>query len=272
MDMSTLFWAKLSLGGPLSSGGQDGSSGSLVPSGLVKYGWNSTLYPCKVGGNVDAGRIGVVVVVVLVRSRGGGGSAVCTLTPGTGGPPGSGKEGGSPAKRWHATTTASTHTSTCDACCTAEDIQDISHTPAASNRNTPWDHCGALSSTCESFLKRVSCFYRCSPDAARWPHPRRHGHIQAVPLCHSFCRDCASDRDVMAALRAQSVDPEELDTTKSGLPQYRAPCQATPPPVQAMPPAAAQLARKAGRGGRVKAALQKRSLAVEDVEGSGSGQ
>jgi len=82
----------------------------------------------------------------------------------------------------------------------------------------------------------------------------------------------ASDRDVMAALRAQSVDPEELDTTKSGLPQYRAPCQATPPPVQATTPAAAPLARKAGRRGRVKAALQKRSLAVEDVEGSGSGQ
>ena len=77
----------------------------------------------------------------------------------------------------------------------------------------------------------------------------------------------SSDRDVMAALRAQSVDPEELDTTKSGLPQYRAPCQAQPPPAQATPPAT----RKAGKGGRVKAALRKRSLAVEDAEGSGSG-
>ena len=77
----------------------------------------------------------------------------------------------------------------------------------------------------------------------------------------------SSDRDVMAALRAQSVDPEELDTTKSGLPQYRAPCQAPPAPAQATPPAA----RKAGKGVRVKAALRKRSLAVEDTEGSGSG-
>lgn len=42
---------------------------------------------------------------------------------------------------------------------------------------------------CEGFLKRVSCFYRCSPDAARWPHPDRRSYIQAVPLCHSFCRD-----------------------------------------------------------------------------------
>ncbi|CAL8270863.1 unnamed protein product [Lota lota] len=250
-----------------------------------------------------------------------------------------------------------------NACCTVDDVQDIAHIPAISNKNVPWDHCGALSATCESFLKRVSCFYRCSPDAARWPHPRRHAYIQAVPLCHSFCRDwfdacrmdltCArnwardprghnctgtcvqyqqmyqhgrdlceslwgdafmtvedqeeeeeeeghnddvngndgnpgdgahggstrpcgcltlssSDRDVMAALRAQSVDPEELDTTKSGLPQYRAPCPATPPLAQATPPVA-PLARKAGKGGRVKAALRKRSLAVEDVEGSGSG-
>ena len=77
----------------------------------------------------------------------------------------------------------------------------------------------------------------------------------------------SSDRDVMAALRAQSVDPEELDTTKSGLPQYRAPCQAPPPPVHVTPPAA----RKAGKGGRAKAALRKRSVAVEDAEGSGSG-
>ncbi|KAJ3600395.1 hypothetical protein NHX12_031379 [Muraenolepis orangiensis] len=251
-----------------------------------------------------------------------------------------------------------------NACCTADDIQEIAHIPAVSNKNTPWDHCGALSTTCESFLKRLSCFYRCSPDAARWPHPRRRSYIQAVPLCHSFCRDwfdacrmdltCArnwardprghnctgtcvqyqqmyqhgrdlceslwgdafmtvededeeeeeeghsdgvlhgnggnhgdsthggggggtrpcgcltlssSDRDVMAALRAQSVDPEELDTTKSGLPQYRAPCQATPPPAQAAPP----VARKAGRGGRVKAALRKRSLVAEDAEGSASG-
>ncbi|XP_056462648.1 LOW QUALITY PROTEIN: riboflavin-binding protein-like [Gadus chalcogrammus] len=245
-----------------------------------------------------------------------------------------------------------------NACCTVEDVQDIAHVPALSNKNAPWDHCGHLSSTCEVFLKRVSCFYRCSPDAARWPHPRRRSYIQAVPLCHSFCRDwfdacrmdltCArnwardprghnctgtcvqyqqmyqhgrdlceslwgdafmtvedqveeeegghhdgvhgndgppgdghpgdssrpcgcltlssSDRDVMAALRAQSVDPEELDTTKSGLPQYRAPCQAPPPRPTPRPPPPGRRG-----GGRAKAALRKRSVAVEDAEGSGSG-
>ncbi|XP_029913457.1 retbindin [Myripristis murdjan] len=220
-----------------------------------------------------------------------------------------------------------------NSCCTEEDIQDISHVPSAGNLNSPWDKCGTLSPACEGFLKRVSCFYRCSPDAARWPHPHSRSYIQAVPLCHSFCRDwfdacrmdltCArnwardprghnctgtcvqyqqmyqhgrdlceslwgdafmtvedeaeeageandggrlcgcltlspSDKDVIAALRAQQDDPEELDTTKTGLPQYRAPCQ-TKLPLQA---------RRSSKGNSV---LRKRSIVVDDVEGSGSG-
>lgn len=67
-----------------------------------------------------------------------------------------------------------------------------------------------------------------------------------------------SDKDVMAALRAQQDDPEELDTTKAGLPQYRAPCQTKLPPQ----------ARSGRKGNYV---LHKRSVMVEDVEGSGSG-
>lgn len=67
-----------------------------------------------------------------------------------------------------------------------------------------------------------------------------------------------SDKDVIAALRAQQDDPEELDTTKTGLPQYRAPCQ-TKLPVQ----------RRSGRKGNL--VLRKRWVEVEDVEGSGSG-
>lgn len=223
-----------------------------------------------------------------------------------------------------------------NSCCTEEDIEDISHVPSVINKNEPWDKCGPLSPVCEGFLKRVSCFYRCSPDAARWPHPHRRSYIQAVPLCHSFCRDwfdacrmdltCArnwardprgqnctgtcvqyqqmyqhgrdlceslwgdafmtvedepeevgepgeagdgghpcgcltlspSDKDVIAALRAQQDDPEELDTTKTGLPQYRAPCQ-TKLPLQA----------RSGRKGN--SVLRKRSVIVDDGEGSGSG-
>uniref|UniRef100_A0A8C8DJA1 Retbindin n=1 Tax=Oryzias sinensis TaxID=183150 RepID=A0A8C8DJA1_9TELE len=213
-----------------------------------------------------------------------------------------------------------------NSCCTSEDIQDLSHVPSVSNKNEPWDKCGPLSSeyVCEGFLKHAS----------RWPHPHRRSYIQAVPLCHSFCRDwfdacrmdmtCArnwardprghnctgtcvqyqqmyqhgrdlceslwgdafmtveddpqeqgeagesgvegrpcgcltlspSDKDVIAALRAQQDDPEELDTTKTGLPQYRAPCK-TKLPVQ-----------NKRKGNSV---LRKRSVEVVDVEGSGSG-
>uniref|UniRef100_A0A3P9PHY5 Retbindin n=1 Tax=Poecilia reticulata TaxID=8081 RepID=A0A3P9PHY5_POERE len=236
-----------------------------------------------------------------------------------------------------ATPGAEPHLSECglyadNSCCTEEDIQDIAYVPSDSNKNEPWDKCGPLSAECEGYLKRVSCFYRCSPDASRWPHPHRRSYIQAVPLCHSFCRDwfdacrmditCArnwardprgqnctgtcvqyqqmyqhgrdlceslwgdafmtveddqqeagengaegrpcgcltlspSDKDVIAALRAQQDDPEELDTTKAGLPQYRAPCQTKlPPPV------------KSGR--RANSVLRKRSVEIDDVEGSGS--
>ncbi|XP_056144244.1 retbindin [Lampris incognitus] len=227
-----------------------------------------------------------------------------------------------------------------NACCTEDHIKDIAHVPSVTNKNAPWDKCGTLSPACEGYLKRVSCFYHCSPDAARWPHPKRRSYIQAVPLCHSFCRDwfdacrndltCArnwardprgqnctgtcvqyqqmyqhgrdlceslwgdafmtvedeaeeeageagaggrpcgcltlspSDKDVIAALRAQEDDPEELDTTKSGLPQYRAPCQAKLPQAATLPPQA----RRNTKGNSV---LRKRSVVVDDVEGSGSG-
>lgn len=67
-----------------------------------------------------------------------------------------------------------------------------------------------------------------------------------------------SDKDVIAALKAQQDDPDELDTTKAGLPQYRAPCQ-TKLPFQV---------RGVRKGNTV---LRKRSVVVDDVEGSGSG-
>lgn len=67
-----------------------------------------------------------------------------------------------------------------------------------------------------------------------------------------------SDRDAIAALRAQQDDPEELDTTKADLPQYRAPCHTKLP-----------LQDRSGRKGNVL--LQKRSVMVDDVEGSSSG-
>ncbi|KAK7167039.1 hypothetical protein R3I94_001443 [Phoxinus phoxinus] len=219
-----------------------------------------------------------------------------------------------------------------NSCCYETDVQDLS----GSVDNSLWDKCGHLSPLCQSFLKRVVCFYRCSPDAARWPHPHHDSSLKAVPLCHSFCRDwyeackldltCArdwatdprgqnctggcvpyqqmyqhgrdlceslwgdaflaveddpgeedgveghscgcltlspSDREVIAALRVQEGDPEELDTTKSGLPQYRAPC----PPAQ--PQKRSATAPPQAR--RSNTVLRKRSVLATDMEGSGSG-
>ncbi|XP_009297376.1 retbindin isoform X1 [Danio rerio] len=224
-----------------------------------------------------------------------------------------------------------------NSCCSETDIQDLS-VSVSTVENTHWDKCGVLSPLCESFLKRVVCFYRCSPDAARWPHPHQGSSLKAVPLCHSFCRDwfeackmdmtCArdwttdprgqnctgacvpyqqmyqhgrdlceslwgdafmtveddpgeedgvegsscgcltlspSDREVIAALRVQEGDPEELDTTKSGLPQYRAPC----PPAQ--PQTRSATAPPQARRSSVSNGLRKRSVLATDMEGSGSG-
>ncbi|XP_031428699.1 retbindin isoform X2 [Clupea harengus] len=231
-----------------------------------------------------------------------------------------------------------------NACCSVDDIHDLM-APPASLEKAHWDKCGALSPVCESFLKRVICFHRCSPDAARWPHPQHGSTLKAVPLCHSFCKDwydacrmdltCArdwasdprgqnctgscvpyqqmyqhgrdlceslwgdtfmtvedeagganseegghtcgclnlspSDRDAIAALRAHGEDPEELDTTKMGLPQYRAPC---PAPASAKPGSALPAqARRTGGSSSINTILRKRSvpLGEGDAEGSGSG-
>uniref|UniRef100_A0A672GWR8 Zgc:109949 n=1 Tax=Salarias fasciatus TaxID=181472 RepID=A0A672GWR8_SALFA len=118
-----------------------------------------------------------------------------------------------------------------NSCCSEEHIQDVSYLPSASSKNEPWDKCGPLSAECEGFLKRVSCFYRCSPDAARWPHPQRRSYIQAVPLCHSFCRDwfdaCRMD---LTCARNWARDPRGQNCTGTcvqyqqvGLQRFRSP-------------------------------------------------
>ncbi|XP_044309963.1 retbindin [Varanus komodoensis] len=69
-----------------------------------------------------------------------------------------------------------------NACCSPEVGQDLSR-----SNDIYWNRCGSLSSRCEEYLQHVECFYRCSPLAARWPHPQRPTAVQAVPLCQSFC-------------------------------------------------------------------------------------
>ncbi|KAL4647918.1 retbindin-like [Arapaima gigas] len=225
-----------------------------------------------------------------------------------------------------------------NACCYQNDIQEPAASPDFKVEDIFWDTCGPLSPGCGDFLRRIACFHLCSPDAARWPHPQHPSSYQAVPLCHSFCRDwfeacktdmtctqssvghwewhrqgnnCSgncvtyqqmyqngrhlcesmwggafvsvdddvegteagscgcltlspSDREVIAALRAQEEDPDELDTTKTGLPQYRAPCRAQHPDqgITVVPHE-----QKNGEN----TVVRKRSIFVEDVEGSGSG-
>ncbi|XP_035253527.1 riboflavin-binding protein-like [Anguilla anguilla] len=74
-----------------------------------------------------------------------------------------------------------------NSCCSQEHIEDISGYPAAMMGNESWDWCGSLSPSCESFLKRVACFLRCSPDAMLWALVHPPDTIQATPLCRSFC-------------------------------------------------------------------------------------
>ncbi|KAJ6659556.1 hypothetical protein lerEdw1_018791 [Lerista edwardsae] len=38
-------------------------------------------------------------------------------------------------------------------------------------------------------MKKMECFYRCSPHAAYWAHPNRKAAIKSVPVCKSFCDD-----------------------------------------------------------------------------------
>ncbi|KAM3841759.1 riboflavin-binding protein-like [Vipera latastei] len=50
---------------------------------------------------------------------------------------------------------------------------------------------------CETYMKKIECFYRCSPYAALWAHPNRAAAISSVPICEGFCDDwyeaCKSD-------------------------------------------------------------------------------
>ncbi|XP_050781076.1 retbindin isoform X1 [Gopherus flavomarginatus] len=74
-----------------------------------------------------------------------------------------------------------------NACCSPKVAQEISSAPLTKVNNSYWNRCGSLSPRCENYLQRVECFYRCSPSAARWPHPQRPTAILEVPLCLSFC-------------------------------------------------------------------------------------
>ncbi|KAI5621738.1 retbindin isoform X1 [Silurus asotus] len=105
-----------------------------------------------------------------------------------------------------------------NACCSEQDIEDLSASPAG----VSWDRCGTLSPQCEQFLKRVICFYRCSPDATYWPYPQHGSSLRALPLCHSFCRDwyevCKSD---LTCARDWTSDPTGQNCTGNCIPYHQ---------------------------------------------------
>ncbi|XP_044297630.1 riboflavin-binding protein-like [Varanus komodoensis] len=74
-------------------------------------------------------------------------------------------------------------------CCYAEITEELAHSPVIKVNTTYWNRCGNLSNLCESYMKKMECFYRCSPHTARWAHSQYAGAIQSVPICQSFCDD-----------------------------------------------------------------------------------
>ncbi|XP_078285671.1 riboflavin-binding protein-like isoform X2 [Rhinoraja longicauda] len=70
-----------------------------------------------------------------------------------------------------------------NACCSADTDDKTSSLPDVE----PWNRCGILSTKCEQFYKQLSCFYRCSPDTKIWASSGLPNRLVNVPLCHSFC-------------------------------------------------------------------------------------
>ncbi|NXU47226.1 RBP protein, partial [Turnix velox] len=90
----------------------------------------------------------------------------------------------SPEKNMHECTLYSK-----SSCCHADFTEQLAHSPVIKINNYYWNRCGQLSKSCEDFMKKIECFYRCSPHAARWRHPNSTAAIQSAPLCQSFCDD-----------------------------------------------------------------------------------
>ncbi|XP_040263296.1 riboflavin-binding protein-like isoform X1 [Bufo bufo] len=84
------------------------------------------------------------------------------------------------------------------ACCPANFTEKLSASPLIQVDNHYWNRCGNLSKMCEAYMKKVECFYQCSPDTHHWMNPNISSAMQGVPLCQSFCdgwfEACRSDR------------------------------------------------------------------------------
>ncbi|XP_069491497.1 riboflavin-binding protein-like [Ambystoma mexicanum] len=72
-------------------------------------------------------------------------------------------------------------------CCHANFTEQLAESPVIAVENYYWNRCGNLSTTCESYMKKVLCFYQCSPHASHWMHSNFSAALVQVPLCQSFC-------------------------------------------------------------------------------------
>ncbi|XP_035268310.1 riboflavin-binding protein-like [Anguilla anguilla] len=71
-------------------------------------------------------------------------------------------------------------------CCFANFTEELV-SPVTKVENTKWDVCQQLSDRCETYMKRVECFYQCSPQAAHWMNPSYTAGFLNVPICVNFC-------------------------------------------------------------------------------------
>ncbi|XP_070605048.1 riboflavin-binding protein-like [Erythrolamprus reginae] len=84
------------------------------------------------------------------------------------------------------------------ACCYPDITEELAHSPVTKVQTTFWNRCGNLSPACETYMKKIECFYRCSPHVAYWARPKQGGAISSVPICQRFCDNwyeaCKNDR------------------------------------------------------------------------------
>ncbi|XP_062892004.1 retbindin [Mobula hypostoma] len=70
-----------------------------------------------------------------------------------------------------------------NACCSVDTSGKMNISLDTASRNS----CGSLSSKCQKFFKQLLCFYHCSPDTTIWENRTLSDHLLNVPLCHGFC-------------------------------------------------------------------------------------
>ncbi|XP_069794870.1 riboflavin-binding protein-like [Narcine bancroftii] len=83
-------------------------------------------------------------------------------------------------------------------CCFSNYTEELAVSPLTRVNHVYWDRCSPLSSRCEVYMKKVDCFYHCSPIAFNWINPNNSYAILNVPICENYCDDwfaaCINDQ------------------------------------------------------------------------------